>query len=175
MLRNPPILLLDEATAALDNESERLVNEAIDRLLSSSGSRTTIVIAHRLSSIRACEKLIVLEKGAVVEEGTHDELLAINGLYASLFKLSEGTGTLSKTKTEPVEKATSPRSPERKKLDSLDAEDKNSFLLPNTHLDDSENDASDKNGDPTTTNTSGDGDKTDAEPGKRGCCGREGW
>ena len=113
LLRNPPILLLDEATAALDNESERLVNEAIDRLLSASGSRTTIVIAHRLSSIRACEKIIVLEKGQVVEEGDHDALIAHNGLYASLFKLSEGTGKLVDTKK--TKSSSEDKSAEKKK------------------------------------------------------------
>ncbi|KAH9258741.1 hypothetical protein BASA81_003243 [Batrachochytrium salamandrivorans] len=93
LLRNPPILLLDEATAALDNESERLVNLAIDQLLSSSGEqkRTTIVIAHRLSSIKACDVIIVMEKGKVVEQGSHNELMRNpTGLYASLNQLSEG-------------------------------------------------------------------------------------
>lgn len=89
LLRNPPILLLDEATAALDNESEMLVNQAIDRLLTESGSRTTIVIAHRLSSIKACDKIVVMERGLVVEQGTHNALINAGGLYASLTKLSE--------------------------------------------------------------------------------------
>jgi len=91
LLREPKVLLLDEATAALDNESERLVNEAIERLLTSDRQRTTIVIAHRLSSIQACDKIIVMERGVVVEEGTHTELSAnAAGHYAALIKLSNG-------------------------------------------------------------------------------------
>jgi ABC-type multidrug transport system fused ATPase/permease subunit len=105
-LRNPPILLLDEATAALDNESERLVNEAVDRLLNvntttnsanGAGQRTTIVIAHRLSSIQACDSIVVLERGQVVEQGTHKELLFANGLYASFVKLSEAGNAAKRT------------------------------------------------------------------------------
>jgi len=94
LLRNPPILLLDEATSALDNESERMVNDAIQRLLTSSlnggGSRTTIVIAHRLSSIQACDLIYVFEKGKVVETGAHEEILSKHpdGVYASFIKLS---------------------------------------------------------------------------------------
>ncbi|KAH9257714.1 hypothetical protein BASA81_004172 [Batrachochytrium salamandrivorans] len=110
LLRNPPILLLDEATAALDNESERLVNEAIDQLLSSSGAqkRTTIVIAHRLSSIKACDVIIVMEKGKVVEQGSHNELMRNpTGLYASLTKLSEGGKTAVVLEAEDVAVVTS--------------------------------------------------------------------
>jgi ATP-binding cassette subfamily B (MDR/TAP) protein 1 len=89
------------------------VNEAIDRLLSSTGTRTTIVIAHRLSSIRACDKIIVLEKGEVIEQGSHDELLNVpNGLYASLVKLSEG-GKLGAAKHEQQ------KSPQEKKKKAL--------------------------------------------------------
>ncbi|KAH9260236.1 hypothetical protein BASA81_001405 [Batrachochytrium salamandrivorans] len=89
LLRNPPILMLDEATAALDNESERLVNEAIDKLLLV--SRTTIVIAHRLSSIQTCDKIFVLDYGVVVEEGSPAELAVLeNGHYAAMLKLSNG-------------------------------------------------------------------------------------
>ena len=85
VLKDPAILILDEATSALDSESERLVQEALDKLMV---GRTSIVIAHRLSTIRNADKILVLDKGTVVESGTHDELIAdVNGLYYSLSKL----------------------------------------------------------------------------------------
>ena len=81
LLRNAPILILDEATSSLDNESESLVQEALERLMK---ERTVIVIAHRLSTVRNADKLIVMHEGRVVETGTHQELLARNGRYAEL-------------------------------------------------------------------------------------------
>jgi ATP-binding cassette subfamily B protein/subfamily B ATP-binding cassette protein MsbA len=81
ILKNPPILILDEATASLDTESERAVQEALDRLMS---SRTTIAIAHRLSTIRGADEIIVMHEGQIVERGRHDELIALNGYYKKL-------------------------------------------------------------------------------------------
>ncbi|MZV95536.1 ATP-binding cassette domain-containing protein, partial [Escherichia coli] len=81
ILKNPPILILDEATSALDTESERLVQEALERLMK---SRTTIAIAHRLSTIKNADEICVLYEGEIVERGTHDELIALNGYYKKL-------------------------------------------------------------------------------------------
>ena len=81
ILKNPPILILDEATASLDTESEKLVQEALDRLMS---TRTTIAIAHRLSTIKNSDEIIVMHEGHIVERGKHEELLALNGYYKKL-------------------------------------------------------------------------------------------
>jgi ATP-binding cassette, subfamily B, bacterial MsbA len=81
ILKNPPILILDEATSSLDTESEKLVQDAINNMMQ---NRTSIVIAHRLSTIRHADEIIVLQKGEIVERGTHDELIAANGFYYKL-------------------------------------------------------------------------------------------
>ncbi|MBC8310678.1 MAG: ABC transporter ATP-binding protein, partial [Candidatus Marinimicrobia bacterium] len=84
ILKNPDVLIMDEATSALDTESERKVQEAIDILVQ---NRTVIVIAHRLSTIKNADKIIVLDEGKIVESGTHDKLLAINGKYKHLYNI----------------------------------------------------------------------------------------
>jgi ATP-binding cassette subfamily B protein len=84
ILRDSPILLLDEATSALDAESERLVQDALERLMQ---NRTTIVIAHRLATVRAADRIIVMDEGRIVEAGNHDSLSAAGGLYARLARL----------------------------------------------------------------------------------------
>ena len=84
ILKNPPILILDEATSSLDSSSEHLISEALERLME---SRTTIIIAHRLSTIKNCDAIAVFDKGSIIEYGTHDALLAQNGVYAHLSAL----------------------------------------------------------------------------------------
>jgi ATP-binding cassette, subfamily B, bacterial len=91
ILRNPPVLVLDEATSALDTQTERAVQEALDRLAE---GRTTIAIAHRLSTVRDADKIVVLDGGRIVEQGTHEELLELGGRYAALVSRDEELATL---------------------------------------------------------------------------------
>jgi subfamily B ATP-binding cassette protein MsbA len=86
VLKNPPILILDEATSSLDTESERLVQDAINNMMQ---NRTSLVIAHRLSTIRHADEIIVLQKGEIVERGTHEHLLKQNGMYSRLVQMQE--------------------------------------------------------------------------------------
>ena len=88
ILKNAPILVLDEATSSLDSHSESLIQDALDKLMK---GKTTIVIAHRLSTIRKMDRIIVLEKGKIIEEGSHDELLQNDSsLYKKLWTLQAG-------------------------------------------------------------------------------------
>lgn len=86
VLKNPPILILDEATSSLDTESERLVQDAINHLMQ---DRTSLVIAHRLSTVRHADEILVLQKGEIVERGTHDQLVDLNGFYRKLVDMQE--------------------------------------------------------------------------------------
>src|SRR5437763_3325619 len=96
LFKDPPILILDEATSALDTESERLVQQALNNLMQ---GRTTLVIAHRLSTVRNADKIVVLDKGEIVESGPHEELLARRGVYRKLYDLQfaeEDSGVLAR-------------------------------------------------------------------------------
>ena len=87
MLKDPPVLILDEATSSVDNETEALIQRSLERI---AVGRTTIIIAHRLSTVRNADRIFVLERGQLCESGTHEQLLTANGLYASLWNVQTG-------------------------------------------------------------------------------------
>jgi ATP-binding cassette subfamily B protein len=88
LLKNAPILILDEATASVDTATERLIQEALERLMK---NRTSFVIAHRLSTIRKADRILVLRHGEIIEQGTHEELVEQEGLYARLARIQNTT------------------------------------------------------------------------------------
>ena len=87
LMDNPPILIFDEATSALDYESERTIMQNMDQI---GANRTMLIIAHRLSTVRRCDRIIVVDKGQIIEDGSHDELMAAQGAYYSLYNQQEG-------------------------------------------------------------------------------------
>ena len=91
LLKDPPILILDEATASVDTATERLIQEALERLMA---HRTSFVIAHRLSTVRNADQIIVLKSGRVIERGTHEQLMVLDGLYAHLCRVQSTAVTI---------------------------------------------------------------------------------
>ena len=87
LLKNTPILILDEATASVDTATEKLIQEALEHLMA---NRTSFVIAHRLSTIRKADQILVMRHGEIIERGTHDDLVALNGLYSKMARI-QGT------------------------------------------------------------------------------------
>jgi ATP-binding cassette subfamily B protein len=99
ILKDPPILVLDEATSAIDNETEAAIQRSLDRLVV---GRTSLIIAHRLSTVRRAHLIYVLEDGQIVESGTHDSLLAQSGQYAGLWRLQTGEAPLLESSSVPT-------------------------------------------------------------------------
>ena len=88
-LKNPPIVILDEATSSLDNKTEKMIQESLDKL---SANRTTLIIAHRMSTVKNADKIVVVNNGQVVELGTHNELMAQGGIYYKLYNVKKNQG-----------------------------------------------------------------------------------
>ena len=99
LLCEPQVLILDEATASIDTETERFIQDAIGRLLE---GRTSLIIAHRLSTIQRCDRILVFHHGRLREEGTQDELLALRGIYYRLYQLQYGRARWPNRKADPV-------------------------------------------------------------------------
>jgi ATP-binding cassette subfamily B protein len=97
VLKNPSILVFDEATASVDSETENQIQEAIERLIY---GRTTLMIAHRLSTLRKANKIVVVDKGRIIECGTHDELMALKGKFYKLIQIQSMSEQVSKQKSE---------------------------------------------------------------------------
>jgi ATP-binding cassette subfamily B protein len=95
VLKNPSLLIFDEATAAVDSETEHLIQQAIERLIS---GRTTLMIAHRLSTLRKANKIVVIDKGEIIEFGSHDELMALEGKYFKLIEIQSLSEKIRKGK-----------------------------------------------------------------------------
>lgn len=136
ILKNPPILLLDEATSALDTESERIVQAALEK---ASANRTTIAIAHRLSTVRNADLIVVMREGAIIEIGSHSKLLQLDGVYSSLVKTQEldvgSSGSSAPTTTMntpdlPEEKVVTEQKKTAKEF-SVVVVDKNAALIEN--------------------------------------------
>ena len=124
ILKAPPILLLDEATSALDSHTERDIQDALDRV---SKNRTTLVIAHRLSTIVGADEILVLDQGVIVERGTHAELLAHRGLYASMWNRQREAEMAREILAEAEE---GPAAPNRNPPAAPDAEEREQELVP---------------------------------------------